>query len=88
MSPGVLCVVSIMFDFVLINVKRHNTGSIVYFLYTRRRQRSHHLNISLQRQHLLFFFGPVEFNLLTNDTSQGTFNQQLSELFAEQRVAY
>ena len=87
MSPGVLCVVSIMFYFVLINVKRHDTGSIVYFLYTRRRQRSHHLNISLQRQHRLFFF-LVQLNLLTNDTSQGTFNQQLSEFFAEQRVAY
>ena len=42
---------------VLINVKRHEMGSIVYFPYTRRPQRSFDLN----RTGPSFIFGAVEF---------------------------
>ena len=42
---------------VLINVKRHEKGSIVYFPYKRRPQRSFDLN----RTGPSFIFGAVEF---------------------------
>ena len=42
---------------VLINVKRHEKGSIVYFPYKRRPQRSFDLN----RAGPSFIFGAVEF---------------------------
>ena len=49
--------VSIMSYSVLINVKRHETGSIIYFPNTRRPQRSFDLN----RTGPSFIFGAVEF---------------------------